>query len=106
MSAAYQTPAVMGNFFLVMMLYPEAQAKAQAEIDRVVGHERLPMMEDRPNLPYVEALIKELLRFYPPVPLGGLFLLFSSLPVFLLSITRRPQHFRISVAEMISMTDT
>lgn len=62
-----------------MMLYPEAQAKAQAEIDRVVGHDRLPMMEDRSNLPYVEALIKEVLRFYPPVPLGMPFLLSYSL---------------------------
>lgn len=106
MSEAYQTPAVMSNFFLVMMLYPEAQAKAQAEIDRVVGNQRLPMMADRPKLPYVEALIKELLRFYPPVPLGGPFLLFSSLAVFLLSIAYRPQHFRISVAKMIYMMDT
>ncbi|KIJ68050.1 hypothetical protein HYDPIDRAFT_83068 [Hydnomerulius pinastri MD-312] len=59
-------------FILAMVLYPEAQAKAQAEIDSVIGHNltRLPDWEDRPSLPYVGALIKETLRWHPVVPLG------------------------------------
>lgn len=39
-----------------MTLYPEVQKKAQEELDRVVGHERLPEFQDRDNLPYLNAL--------------------------------------------------
>lgn len=50
-----------------MLLYPEAQAAARAEIDRVVGHDRLPQLGDQESLPYVTALVKEVLRYvYPP----------------------------------------
>ena len=53
-----------------MMMYPEARRKAQAEIDRVIGGDRLPTMADQPSLPYVDALVKEVLRWNPVVPLG------------------------------------
>jgi len=53
-----------------MTLYPEVSARAQEEIDRVIGREKLPIVENRTNLPYVEALMKEVLRWHPPVPLG------------------------------------
>lgn len=53
-----------------MTLYPEVQERAQAEIDSVVGSEHLPSFEDRPKLPYVEALVKEVLRWNPVGPLG------------------------------------
>ncbi len=53
-----------------MTLYPEVQRKAQEEIDRVVGNERLPTLDDRENLPYVDALVKELFRCKPVTPLG------------------------------------
>ena len=53
-----------------MALFPEAQRKAQEEIDRVVGTDRLPTFEDRENLPYVDALVKEALRWHPVVPMG------------------------------------
>ena len=55
-----------------MMLNPSAQEKAQAEIDKVVGSQRLPTMDDRPNLPYVNALLKEVLRWNTIVPMGEL----------------------------------
>ncbi|KAJ8592290.1 cytochrome P450 [Rhizopogon salebrosus TDB-379] len=58
-------------FFLAMVLHPEVQAKAQAEIDRVVGKDRLPDFDDRPALPYLEAIMRETLRWYPVVPLGS-----------------------------------
>ena len=45
-----------------MVLHPEAQLAAQLEIDRVVGHERLPNLSDRPSLPYVECLLQEVYR--------------------------------------------
>jgi hypothetical protein len=38
-----------------MVLYPEAVKKAQAELDAVIGRKRLPMLGDRPDLPYVTA---------------------------------------------------
>ena len=46
------------------------QRKAQEEIDRVVGKGRLPDVNDRPDLPYIEALYRELLRYEPPLGLG------------------------------------
>jgi cytochrome P450 len=58
------------TLFLVMALYPEVQKKAQAEIDAVVGPDRLPEFEDRPSLPYINAVIKELLRWNLVTPLG------------------------------------
>ncbi|QRV86908.1 cytochrome P450 family protein [Ceratobasidium sp. AG-Ba] len=57
-------------FILAMTLYPEVQARAQAEIDQVVGSNRLPEMEDRASLPYLECVLKEVLRWQTVVPLG------------------------------------
>lgn len=45
-----------------MVLYPESQKKAQAEIDSIVGPDRLPCFEDKDSLPYVSALVAEVLR--------------------------------------------
>ena len=53
-----------------MILYPEVQRKAQAEIDQVVGNLRLPNFSDQDALPYVEAVLKEVLRWHPVAPLG------------------------------------
>ena len=53
-----------------MMVYPEVQRRAQEEIDRVIGSDRLPTFADRGSLPYVEAVAKELLRWNPVTPLG------------------------------------
>lgn len=53
-----------------MTLYPEVQEKAQEEIDRVVGFDRFPSFSDRVNLPYIDAMVKEVLRWNPVVPLG------------------------------------
>ena len=53
-----------------MMMHPEAQRKAQAEIDKVVGSDRLPTLADQPSLPYVDALVKEVFRWNPVAPLG------------------------------------
>ncbi|OSX59347.1 hypothetical protein POSPLADRAFT_1150256 [Postia placenta MAD-698-R-SB12] len=58
------------HFFLAMTCYPEAQRKAQAEIDAVIGNDRLPTLADRDKLPYVTALCWEVLRWQPVVPLG------------------------------------
>jgi cytochrome P450 len=55
---------------LAMVAFPEVQRKAQAELDTVVGRARLPTFADAPHLPYVRAVIKEVLRWRPAVPLG------------------------------------
>ncbi len=38
--------------------YPEIQAKAHEELDRVVGRNRLPTIDDEKNLPFIHAIIK------------------------------------------------
>lgn len=53
-----------------MTLYPEIQQRAQAEIDRVVGIQRLPAIGDRANLPYIECIIREAYRWNPASPLS------------------------------------
>jgi cytochrome P450 len=53
-----------------MAVNPEAQRKGQDEIDNVIGTSRLPKITDRPALPYIEALMKEVLRWHPVVPLS------------------------------------
>ncbi|THH12729.1 hypothetical protein EW146_g7425 [Bondarzewia mesenterica] len=58
----------MHTFFLAMTLFPEVLQRGQLEIDSVVGNDRLPTLDD--HLPYVEALVSEVLRWGPVVPLG------------------------------------
>lgn len=57
-------------FLLAMVLYPEVQTRAQEEIDRVVGSDRLPDFSDRPKLPYVEGVFLETFRWHPVAPMG------------------------------------
>lgn len=52
----------MMNLVLALLKYPEVQRRAQEEIDRVVGTDRLPSFEDWDQLPYVNALCIEVLR--------------------------------------------
>ena len=58
---------------LAMLQHPDVQERAQAEINAVVGTDRLPNFDDRPNLPYVEAILLETLRLYAVAPLGKYF---------------------------------
>lgn len=53
-----------------MTLHPEVQRRAQEEIDRVVGTDRLPAFDDRAGLPYVEAVVQEVYRTHPIAPMG------------------------------------
>ncbi|EPS30933.1 hypothetical protein PDE_05886 [Penicillium oxalicum 114-2] len=45
-------------------------AKARRELDAVVGRERLPSPQDRPNLPYIAAIVEEIFRWRPAGPEG------------------------------------
>ena len=58
-------------FTLAMVKNPHVWKRAQAEIDAFVGTGRLPEFDDRPSLPYVDAIVHETLRWQPPVPLGA-----------------------------------
>ena len=54
-----------------MALNPDALKKAQEELDRVVGSDRLPDFSDQVDLPYISAIVKEVLRWGCPLPIGG-----------------------------------
>ncbi|CAE6500017.1 unnamed protein product [Rhizoctonia solani] len=64
------TTHVIFVFFIMMALYPDCAQRAQAEIDSVVGRGRIPDFTDRESLPYVEALLQEVMRVSPPSSLG------------------------------------
>lgn len=69
-AGAGTTASTLATFMLMMTLHPQVQKKAQEEIDRVIGANRLPAFKDRENLPYIECIIKEVLRWYPVAPLA------------------------------------
>ncbi|KAI0253713.1 cytochrome P450 [Lactifluus subvellereus] len=69
-AASDTTVSAMSSLFLVLVLYPEVQKRAQAELDTLISRDRLPTFDDRPRLPYIEALCKELLRWKMVTPMG------------------------------------
>ncbi|KAJ4253991.1 hypothetical protein NW762_010394 [Fusarium torreyae] len=69
-AGADTTVSAITTFFLAMSLFPDAQKKAQAEIDEITGNTRLPTLSDRPRLPHVNAVLKEVLRWHPVGPMG------------------------------------
>jgi cytochrome P450 len=76
-----------------MVLHPDAQRRAQMEIDEIVGTNRLPEFFDEPSLPYVSALFKEVMRWHPVAPMGTLLARFSAKQVTFLpdaNISRAP----------------
>ncbi|KAJ7036174.1 cytochrome P450 [Mycena alexandri] len=67
------TAAALYAFFLAMVLFPvplDVQREAQEEIDSVIGGARLPQFTDREQLPYIAAVVTELLRWHSVAPLG------------------------------------
>lgn len=67
---AETSPLVLSTFIAAMLLHPEVQIKAQEELDAYLGS-RLPVFEDMPHLPYVRAILLEVLRWQPVLPLGA-----------------------------------
>lgn len=65
-----QTVSALSCFYLAMALYPEVQKKAREELDRVLGPNKLPTFDDRDKLLYIEAIVKETLRWHPVAPMG------------------------------------
>ncbi|EIW83949.1 cytochrome P450 [Coniophora puteana RWD-64-598 SS2] len=64
------TSSTLLVFVLAMVLHPDVQRRAQEELEAIVGNNRLPTLEDRPSLPYLGAVIREVMRWHPVVPLA------------------------------------
>ncbi|KAG1764840.1 cytochrome P450 [Suillus occidentalis] len=62
--------SALQTFLLAMVLHPDVQTRARAEIDQVVKHDKMPCLADRTSLPYLDAILREVLRWYPVAPLG------------------------------------
>ena len=65
-----QTDVALSAFLLAMAMYPEAQRKAQKEVDSIIGSGRFPTIEDQEETIYIQALILELFRWHQVTPLG------------------------------------
>jgi fumagillin biosynthesis cytochrome P450 monooxygenase len=63
--------ATLKWFFIAMLKHPEVQQKAQEEIDRVVGTDRVPDFEDRDHLPYIDAIWLEVMRWKSIFPISA-----------------------------------
>src|SRR5579863_5138307 len=70
LSTIHQTVAALMSLLVAVLLSPDIQKKAQDQLDSVTGRERLPTFEDRPKLPFIDAICKETLRWHPVTPLG------------------------------------
>ena len=70
LAGAGTTGATINFFIMACCMHPEKVAKAQEELDRVVG-DRLPTLEDEPHLSYIRAMIKENHRWRPISNFGG-----------------------------------
>ncbi|OJD32330.1 cytochrome p450 [Diplodia corticola] len=65
------TASTLCTALLALVTHPHVLAAAHAELDAVVGPDRLPTFADEPGLPYMRALVKEVLRWRPVAVLGG-----------------------------------
>lgn len=84
-----QTVSAMTSFFHLMSTHPDIQKRAQAEIDHAAAG-RLPTLDDQKVMPYVRAMVKEIIRWGPIAPLGRSLSIFvlpfalrSSIPIFM-----------------------
>ncbi|KAJ7784872.1 cytochrome P450 [Mycena maculata] len=64
------TAITLKSFIMAMALHPEAQTMAQQELDTLLNGSRLPTLDDRASLPYVNVCIKEIYRWHVAIPLG------------------------------------
>lgn len=71
LAGADTTVSSVQALFMVLANYPEVLRKGQAEIDDLVGTDRLPTWSDIKDLPYIGAIAKELLRWHVVVPLAA-----------------------------------
>ncbi|XP_030841899.1 LOW QUALITY PROTEIN: cytochrome P450 2J2-like, partial [Strongylocentrotus purpuratus] len=70
-AAGTETTAVVTSWaILYLAVYPDVQKKVQNELDAVVGRGRQPNTSDRPNLPYCDATLMEVMRIRPVLPVA------------------------------------
>ncbi|KAI5617412.1 cytochrome P450 1B1 isoform 3 [Silurus asotus] len=62
------TSTALQWILLLLVRYPDIQKTLQEEVDKVVGRDRSPSIQDQPNLPYVMAFIYEMMRFSSFIP--------------------------------------
>jgi cytochrome P450 len=65
------TASTLCSAFLALVTHPHVLDVAQKELHAVVGSGRMPTFADKPDLPYISALCKEVLRWRPVAVLGG-----------------------------------
>jgi cytochrome P450 len=70
LTVTIETVSSMTSLFLALVLFPQVQRRAQAELDVVIGRDQLPTFDDRSRPPYIEALCKELMRWQMVTPIG------------------------------------
>ncbi|USP76716.1 hypothetical protein yc1106_03990 [Curvularia clavata] len=71
LGGADTTVSALSIFFLAISLFPSIQSSAQSELDALLGSPpRLPTAQDLPHLPYIDALVKETLRWHQVAPMG------------------------------------
>lgn len=69
-TAGMDTTAISVEWAMAELIKnPRVQQKAQEELDRVVGYERVLTETDFSNVPYLHCVAKEALRLHPPTPL-------------------------------------
>lgn len=56
---------------MAMLVNPEVQTKAHNELEKVLGPGDMPSFSDEPALPYITAIVREVTRHNPVVPLGA-----------------------------------
>ncbi|KAG6909248.1 hypothetical protein DXG01_001430 [Tephrocybe rancida] len=66
LGGVHSVSGIIQWFLALMPSVPEVQAKAHEELDRVIGRDRWPDVEDEQNLPYIRAIIKEVQRVHTP----------------------------------------
>jgi cytochrome P450 len=65
------TSGILVGFIQAMMMFPEVQKKAQDLLDDVVGPERLPTLDDCAKVHYIQAIVKETIRWMPTIITGS-----------------------------------
>ncbi|EJD41001.1 cytochrome P450 [Auricularia subglabra TFB-10046 SS5] len=66
LGGVHTTSSTLQWFLALIASHPEVQVRAHAELDAIVGRDSWPGVDDKQNLPYVRAVIKEVQRLHSP----------------------------------------